>query len=72
MPNKCVAPNCTVRYKRSDNDGNESSRVSRFHFPNKDTNKDLFIKWSNAMPRKQWTPSENAVVCEKQRQDINS
>ena len=64
MPNKCVAPNCSVGYKKNDN-GNETDRISRFHFPNKETNKDLYLKWCNAVPRRHWTPSKNSVVCEK-------
>lgn len=65
MPNRFVTPYFTVGYNRSDNDDNELSRVSRFHFPSKENNEDLFIKWINVVPRKEWTPSKNSVVCEK-------
>ena len=62
MPNKCVPPNCFVGYKKN-GDGNETDRISRFHF--KENNKDLYLKWCNAVPRRHWTPSKNSVVCEK-------
>ena len=36
--------------------------LSRFHFP---VDPDLRTKWINAVPRKDWVPSKNSVLCEK-------
>ena len=59
MPNACAAPNCRVGYEKN---SDETIKVSRFHFP---IDPDLRTKWINAVPRKDWVPSKNSVLCEK-------
>jgi len=59
MPNACAAPNCYVGYEKI---SDENKKVSRFHFP---LDIDLRTRWINAVPRKDWSPSKNSVLCEK-------
>ena len=72
MVNKCAAPNCSVRYpekKGKTNDGGETcyttTKVSSFHFPCETKNKELYDRWKNAVPRENWVPTANSVLCEK-------
>jgi len=51
MVNKCAAPNCSVRY-----------HLSSFHFPK---DKEMYDRWKKAVPRDNWVPTANSVLCEK-------
>jgi len=56
MVNKCCVPEC-----RTGLTGNVSPEgVSRHKFP---TDEVMHGRWMRAIPRKNWTPTKNAVVC---------
>lgn len=55
MPKKCCVPNCRGNY-----DANE--RVSVFRFPVSDEQRKL---WLSKIPRKDFIPSKDSVVCAK-------
>ena len=40
-------------------------KVPTHHFPSKENNRELWEKWKNAVPRKNWTPTVNSVLCDK-------
>ena len=42
----------------------QTPKVSTFHFPSETKNKELFDRWRNAVPRSDWYPTENSVLCE--------
>ncbi|XP_044766292.1 uncharacterized protein LOC123322410 [Coccinella septempunctata] len=54
MPRRCCVTGCKSNYD------SQNRYVSVFKFP-KDPN--LKIKWVASIPRKNWTPSQNSVVC---------
>ena len=71
MVNKCVAPNCRTGYDKTSKEkgsGDGSKRnftdhpLHVYHFPKE---KELFERWKHAVPRKDWEPSKNSVLCEK-------
>ena len=71
MVNKCVAPCCFVgqtqrkgRNNEEQNAGVKHSKISTFHFPSKAKNKERFERRRNAVPRTNWFPTDNSVLCE--------
>ena len=71
MVNKCAAPNCSVLYpekKGKTNDEVETSytmaKVSSFHFSCETKIKELYDRWKNAVPRENWVPTANSVLCD--------
>lgn len=54
MPRKCCAPGCRSNYSGS-------STALVFRFPK---DKDRRDQWIRAIPRKDFTPSDNTVLCE--------
>ena len=59
MPDRCCIPNCS-----SNSDG--TPYVRAFHFPQ---NEELYQKWVKIIPRKDWQPTSNSVVCIKHFQE---
>ena len=58
MVNKCIAPNCNSGYQ-----SNKSiEKVAKFKFP---VDAERRKKWICAVPRKEWEPTKNSVLCEK-------
>lgn len=60
MPRNCCVPECKSNYNSTLKCN--GSYVSVFLFPKDDI---LRQKWIAAIPRKNWTPSKNSVVCSK-------
>ena len=58
MVNKCVAPGCKGGYDSSDN----KTVISTFRFPADESRRKI---WTSRVPRLNWTPSNNSVLCEK-------
>lgn len=58
MPRRCCVPGCKSNY---DSVLKQSKKViSTFSFP-KDQHR--IVKWTKAIPRKDWIPTKNSVVC---------
>lgn len=56
MVNKCCTPKCRTGLR-----GNISPEgISRHRFP---TDKAMLGRWLRAIPRKDWTPNKNSVIC---------
>ena len=75
MPNSCVAPKCEVGYKKRKRKRNKEASdedytpveppKKKYHvheFPDEKTKKELFDRWKNAVPRQNFTPTENSVL----------
>ena len=58
MVNKCIAPGCKAGYDSSDN----KTVISTFRFPADESRRKI---WTSRVPRLNWTPSNNSVLCEK-------
>ena len=54
----------TVTVTTTRNAPAQPPKVSTFHFPSETKNKYLFDRWRNAVPRSDWYPTENSVLCE--------
>ena len=64
MPDRCVAPQCPSYEERKILP--KEKRISVFRFPNdNDESREIRTRWINAVPRKNWKPSERSVLCEK-------
>ncbi|XP_068909756.1 RE1-silencing transcription factor B-like [Tenebrio molitor] len=63
MPRKCIVIGCKSNY---DSTLKTSNHVTTFSFPKDENRRKL---WISAIPRKNWTPSKNAVVCIKHFHD---
>ena len=58
MVNKCIAPGCEAGYDSSD----KKTVISTFRFPADGSRRKI---WTSRVPRLNWTPSNNSVLCEK-------
>ena len=61
MANKCVAPKCDANYKKLKKNNSKIRKRKVYSFPNDAL---LRKKWKNAVPRKNWSPTKNSVLCE--------
>ena len=61
MANKCVAPKYDANYKELKKNNSKIRKRKVYSFPNDAL---LRKKWKNAVPRKNWSPTKNSVLCE--------
>ena len=57
MVNKCVAPGCRTGYTAESN----HIKINVYRFP---VEKELRQRWIQRVPRQNWIPTKNSVLCE--------